>query len=302
MSADTPETRAPRVLVAYDGSRGAADAIAVAARLLPGATAQVAHVWGPPFASREVRRRLRQRADSLDELAALVEREGRAEAERVAADGAALAAAAGWRAEPLVRRGYGEAGFELARLAEELEPDVVVLGSRGLSGARAALGSVSDAAVHASPVPVLVVPPALLADEREAAADGPVVVGDDGSAHAVHALAVAAALLPGRPVIAVRVGGEAEGAHGERARTEGAEVEPVAVEPVGRRGGARGVADALAQCAADRGAGVIAVGSRGQSARRELLLGSVAMAVLHRAPRPVLVVPGPERSGGAAAP
>jgi nucleotide-binding universal stress UspA family protein len=36
---------------------------------------------------------------------------------------------------------------------------------------------------------------------------------------------------------------------------------------------------------------VIVAGSRGRSAARELLLGSVAMAILHRAQRPVLVVP-----------
>ncbi|HEX6533949.1 MAG TPA: universal stress protein, partial [Gemmatimonadaceae bacterium] len=59
--------------------------------------------------------------------------------------------------------------------------------------------------------------------------------------------------------------------------------------PPGRR--ARAVADALAESAAAEGAAVIVVGSRGRSAQLEMLLGSVAMAVLHRAHRPVLVVP-----------
>ncbi|WP_430699193.1 universal stress protein [Modestobacter italicus] len=52
------------------------------------------------------------------------------------------------------------------------------------------------------------------------------------------------------------------------------------------------VAATPAGCAADRGAAVLVVGSRGRSASRELLLGSVVRAVLHTAHRPVLVVPG----------
>jgi nucleotide-binding universal stress UspA family protein len=59
----------------------------------------------------------------------------------------------------------------------------------------------------------------------------------------------------------------------------------------GRPGSARAVAAALADYAAERGAAVIVVGSRGRSASRELLLGSVAKALLHHARRPVLVVP-----------
>ena len=114
---------------------------------------------------------------SLDELTTLLEREGAAEAQRVAADGVSLARAAGWEAEPLAHRGYGGEGLELARLTEQLLSAAVVVGSRGLSGARAVLGSVSDMVAHYSPVPVLVVPHPLLADERESAATGPVVVG-----------------------------------------------------------------------------------------------------------------------------
>ena len=172
MSATAHRSDKPHVLVGYDGSPDAANALEIGARLLPGFAAHVVHVWAPPFASGELRRRLLRTAASLDELAALLEREGEAEAERIAADGVALAHAAGWEAEPLAHRGYGDAGLELARLAEKLRPAAVVVGSRGLSGARAVLGSVSDMVAHYSPAPVLIVPHPLLAEEREAAAVG----------------------------------------------------------------------------------------------------------------------------------
>lgn len=75
------------ILVGYDGSPSAAGAIEIGARLLPEAAANVVHVWTPPFGSRELRARLLRRAGSLDDLIARVEREGSAEADRLAADG-----------------------------------------------------------------------------------------------------------------------------------------------------------------------------------------------------------------------
>jgi nucleotide-binding universal stress UspA family protein len=53
----------------------------------------------------------------------------------------------------------------------------------------------------------------------------------------------------------------------------------------------RAVAGALAKCARDRGAAVVVVGSRGRSAVEEIVLGSVAIATVHHAYRPVLVAP-----------
>jgi nucleotide-binding universal stress UspA family protein len=282
------------VLVGYDGSPQAANAIEIGARLLPDPAARVVHLWAPAFSSPELRRRLVRGAVSLDELAARVEREGAAEAERVAGDGVALARAAGWEAQPLVHRSYSDEGFELARLAERLRPAAVVVGARGLGGARAVLGSVSDTVAHYSPVPVLVVPHPMFGEEREAAAAGAVVVGDDGSDGARVALAAAASLFPGREVIGASV--VDEGASGEVA--EGAAVETFVLDAGLSGRGARGVADALARFAAERAAALIVVGSRGRSAWREILLGSVAMAVLRRAEQPVLAVPTADRFTG----
>lgn len=287
------EAGSGRVLVGYDGSPPAVAAIEVAARLLPALRAVIVHVWSAPFASAELRRRLVRRAASLEELATLIEREGGAEAERIAAAGAERAREAGWHAEPLVRRCFGGEGLELARLAEELGPAAVVVGARGLRGVRALLGSVSDIVVHHSPVPVLVVPDRLDPGARAAVADDPVMVGDDGSSGARDARAAAAALFPGRRLIVVGVGADAADDDAPAA-TPGDE--RLSLDPPGPgERPAAGVARRLARLASERGAAVIVVGSRGRSAARKVLLGSVAMAVIHRADRPVLVVPAADR-------
>ncbi|HEX6388871.1 MAG TPA: universal stress protein [Solirubrobacteraceae bacterium] len=55
--------------------------------------------------------------------------------------------------------------------------------------------------------------------------------------------------------------------------------------------GTSGVATAIVETAARRGATMIVVGSHGRSAIGAALLGSVSTAVLHRSTVPVLVVP-----------
>jgi nucleotide-binding universal stress UspA family protein len=295
MSTTDVENRSLQVLAGYDGSPGAANAIEIAAHLVPTAAAQVVHLWEPPFAVPQLRQRLVREADSLERLVDLLETEGQAEADRLAGNGVALARAAGWEAEKLVQRSFGGDGYHFARLAEERAADLVILGSRGLAGLQAVLGSVSDLVVHVSVVPVLVVPYPLTTRERSAAVAGPVLVATDGSPGAARAAAAAASLFPGRELLtaSVEVPGDPE-------------VDPSALSDAGhsrldcagRPGSARAVAAALADHAAERGAAVIVVGSRGRSASRELLLGSVAKALLHHARCPVLVVPaarpGPE--------
>ena len=49
---------AVRVLLGYDGSLAAGAAIGECARLFPAAHVLVAHLWTPPFASEQLRRRL----------------------------------------------------------------------------------------------------------------------------------------------------------------------------------------------------------------------------------------------------
>ena len=134
-----------RAMLGYDGSLVAGAAIGVAAALLPRTHCWITYLWSPPFTDESLRRRLWTGTRGVDDFVAAIEREGRIEAEQIAGLGVALARHAGWEAQTLVERGYGGDGLHLAELAEKLDPDLIVVGSRGLGGARAVLGGVSDA-------------------------------------------------------------------------------------------------------------------------------------------------------------
>ena len=272
------------VVVGFDGSPDAVAAIHTGANLVPDARAVVAHVWSPPFAAHPAPE-LWRRAGTVEGVMDLLAQRGREHSESITREGVAVAVAAGWSAEPLNRRSYGGEGLELARLAEERSPEVLIVGARGLCGVRALLGSVSDTVVHYSPVPVLVVPPGD-PEPPEHTISGPVLVAHDGSAGADLALKACRSLWPARTIVIARV---------KRSPTDEQSTGVTVLEPHGVADSARAVADALIEHAASIGAAAIAVGSRGRSARREILLGSVAMATLHHAHRPVLAVPPPNR-------
>ena len=288
MSAPDTGVRSLRVLVGYDGSPSAVNAIEAAAALLPSATASILHLWEPPFTSPELRHRILDRAANAEALGRLLETEGHAEADRLVRNGVKLAHAAGWEAEPLVKRTFGGDGYQFARTAEEIDADLMVVGSRGMSGMRASMGSVSELVVQVSPVPVLVVPHPLTTVEWAAAASGPVVVGTDGSPHAQRALTAATTLFPHRRRLLVAVQDDNAPAP---TGVEGTEL--VTVRCSRRAGRSRATAATLADEAARRGAAVLVVGSRGRSSTRETLVGHVTRALLHCAHRPVLVVPTP---------
>lgn len=279
-----------KAIVGYDGSPGASAAIDAGASLFPGAHAWITYLWVPPFASEKVRRRLRFVAHDVTELIAMVEREGELEAQRLVGMGVTLARDAGWNAEPLLKRTWGAEGLRIAEAADEVQADLVLVGSRGLGGTQAVLGSVSDMVVHYSSRPVVVIPYPMLAAEYAALADGPVAVGWDGSAGAEAAFVAATRLFPAREVLLVSVVEGSATPPADPDTANGRETRRVSVDP-GHGFHARAVSDALIDAASDRDAAVLVVGARGRSAAREILLGSVAMGILHHSHRPVMVVP-----------
>ena len=185
---------APRILIGYDGSDTAGDAIRAAGRLLPGAQAVIAHVRGErlhPEGANVARVALPDAviASSLRQY----ERAAAERADRIVAEGVALAGAAGLAATPAVIA-HHVPSRALAATAVEHDVAAIVCGARGQSGfSRALLGSTSTALLHHAPLPVLVVP------AGAGALDGPAVIGYDGSAGATEAVRVTAGLLPGGP-------------------------------------------------------------------------------------------------------
>jgi nucleotide-binding universal stress UspA family protein len=289
-----------RAIVGYDGSPGASAAIDVGASLFPGAHGWITYLWAPPLASERLRRRLRTLARDVNELIEMIEREGEHEARRLVGTGVILARAAGWDAEPLLKRIWGAEGLRLAQAAGEVHADLVLVGSRGLGGAQAVLGSVADMVVRHCDRPVVVVPHPMLTTECEALPEGPVLVGWDGSAGAETAYAAARRLFAKRDLVLVSVNeGTTAEPPADQSQAGARDVLRLTVDR-GHGFHAHAVSDALVASARDRDAAVLVIGSRGRSAARELLLGSVAMGVLHHSHRPVMVVPSQREvsSGG----
>jgi nucleotide-binding universal stress UspA family protein len=142
------------ILFCYDGSDNADYAIEVTAGLLGGRRSVVLDV-GPPLTA----------AESLATISPVVpgsafEDLNTADALSRARAGAERARRAGFDAE--ARATIDAPTWEgIVDVADEVDAAVIVLGSRGLSGARERLvGSVSHAVAEHSRRPVLIVPPA----------------------------------------------------------------------------------------------------------------------------------------------
>ncbi|HEX5465354.1 MAG TPA: universal stress protein [Candidatus Limnocylindrales bacterium] len=216
---------------------------------------------------------------------------------------------AGLTVETVLRT--GRPATVIAQEASDAKVDLVVVGSRGQGPFRSMLlGSVSAEVVDAATVPVLVARSASLA---------PVIVADDGSpcarravdlllawpalaAGGVRVVSVAAvpqmslfSLEPLPPeagdlwlqtrdallATARRVAGETA----DRLQVAGLKVEVATPEG--------DPAHAVVDEATQHEAGLVIMGSRGQTGLTRLVLGSVARNVLHHAPCSVLVVKGP---------
>jgi nucleotide-binding universal stress UspA family protein len=145
------------VLFAYDGSAHARAAIEKGAALVRPGAAVVVTAW-TPFKEIAPAALLALPGDMVSEAVDDLDTANREEAEELAAEGAELARAAGFDAEPRAISSPGPFFVALIKTANEIDASAIVVGSRGRSRlAATVLGSVSTGVLHHTARPVLVV-------------------------------------------------------------------------------------------------------------------------------------------------
>ncbi|MEY9927427.1 nucleotide-binding universal stress UspA family protein [Catenulispora sp. GP43] len=154
---------ADTLLIAYDGSADAKTALEYTARTFPGRQAVLLTVWEPLMSQLGVAEAFVGAVATEDE-----EKVVEQSAEQVAKDGAALATEAGLKATARWESEGAQSVWQtIERVADELDADLIVTGSRGLTGLHSLLvGSVSAKVLRHAKRPVLVVPSADLAKGR----------------------------------------------------------------------------------------------------------------------------------------
>ena len=154
------DDRSP-VIVAFDGSPAAQQAVRTAADLLGHRRLLVVTVWEPGLAMASMAHPdatgVTYAAPTPEEVA-IVDHAEREHAEAVAEAGARMARDLGVEAEALPVPDGGDVADTVAAVAEQHEAIAVVVGSRGLGGIRSkVLGSTSRRLLHDTRLPVLVV-------------------------------------------------------------------------------------------------------------------------------------------------
>jgi nucleotide-binding universal stress UspA family protein len=151
------------VLICYDGSRHAAEAIDFAGSLVPGATALIVTVWTPVLQA--IMGVSLGPAPTISDPAEADERQRRT-AQQVAHDGALRATKAGLTAEPLAVRANGKIWEAIEKAARERRARLIVCGTRGTGAVSAVVDTVPEALVRRAARPVLVVPSSPAVSER----------------------------------------------------------------------------------------------------------------------------------------
>ena len=276
-----------RILLATDGSAQAAAAVAVTASFAhaSGAAVRVVHVWNLE---------VHHRQDSWD-----IEMLG--EAEKLIDETINQLRAAGIQAEGTISQADSHhVSAAVAQAARDLQADLVVVGSRGLSDWQSMRKhSVSHQLISALDCPLLIVRDKAPVSVHDAQRVVLAIAGGDDVVAGTRA-AIAAASAPGSRVLVVHVVQAVIGVQGmayvetqdevaetlKRATTMLAEA-GVAAEAVAAEPGA--VAHVVAETAAGWKADVIVIGSSRMGDVASLLLGSVTHDLLRVATQPVLV-------------
>ncbi|MDA0635005.1 universal stress protein [Nonomuraea sp. MCN248] len=144
------------ILLAYDGSDDAKAAIAFAGRMFPGRDTVVLTVW-----ERLAMTTARASAGLMMTIdTSPVEEEAIDQAmNALAAQGVEQARAAGLEARPRCVPDATAVWATIVDVADELDAELIVTGTRGLGGVKSLLlGSTSDRVLHHARRPVLVVP------------------------------------------------------------------------------------------------------------------------------------------------
>jgi nucleotide-binding universal stress UspA family protein len=158
----------PMILLSYDGSADAQAAIDRLAHVMPGATVTVLTVW-EPFMQTMARTSMgwgltggyaTADAGNMDEGI-------RQAALETATEGTQRATGAGLVAKPWIEQRDSDVATAIIGVAEDIDADAIVIGTRGRGGTKAfLLGSVSRAVVEHADRAVLVVPSPELAERR----------------------------------------------------------------------------------------------------------------------------------------